>query len=391
MDFNKKVLIYVDKDCLKPTGGAAGYNYNLYKGLSEIGAHNFYYLENTDMNRNRIKKMKDSFFKKKLFVVLRIINYYLLLNKKNGYAKVELKNYDIVHFHNVKDMYEARSSLKGYKGIVILTSHSPKPFSYEIYEDVISSFERKVFGRMYRKLIVMEKYAFDRADYIIFPCEDAEEPYYKKWAQYKNVHERNKDKYRYLLTGTSKCEAKISKNVYRKRVGIKDDSFVISYVGRHNSTKGYDSLKRIGIKLLENKNIYFLIGGKEEPLKRLNHNNWIEVGWTNDPHSLINASDIFILPNEETYFDLVMLEVLSLGKVVVASETGGNKQFEKMNASGIFLYSSEDEAIRIINYLMNMEKEELIELGNKNKKLYNNNFCNKIFAKNYIDILNSMW
>ena len=86
-----------------------------------------------------------------------------------------------------------------------------------------------------------------------------------------------------------------------------------------------------------------------------------------------------------------MLEVLSLGKVVVASETGGNKQFEKMNASGIFLYSSEDEAIRIINYLMNMEKEELIELGNKNKKLYNNNFCNKIFAKNYIDILNSMW
>ena len=31
----------------------------------------------------------------------------------------------------------------------------------------------------------MEKYAFKRANYIIFPCEDAEEPYYKKWKESK--------------------------------------------------------------------------------------------------------------------------------------------------------------------------------------------------------------
>lgn len=390
MDFNKKVLIYVDVNCLKPTGGASGYNYNLYKGLTEINAHNFSYLENTDVNRNRLKNMKDSFIKRKLFVILRILNYFLLLNKKSGYAKVDLNKYEVVHFHNVKDMYEARSSLKGYKGIVVLTSHSPKPFSYEIYEDIISDFERKVFGGMYRKLIVMEKYAFNRANYIIFPCEDAEEPYYKKWGQYKNIHERNKDKYRYLLTGTSKCVVKISEDIYRKKVGIKNDTFVISYVGRHNTTKGYDSLKRIGAKLLESENVFFLIGGKEEPLKRLDHHNWIEVGWTNDPHSLINASDIFILPNEETYFDLVMLEVLSLGKVVVASKTGGNKQFEKMNASGVFLYSSEEEAINIIQFLMKMDKNHLKELGNENKVLYESYFSNEVFARNYIDVINDM-
>ena len=43
--------------------------------------------------------------------------------------------------------------------------------------------------------------------------------------------------------------------------------------------------------------------------------------WTNDPHSLINASDMFILPNKETYFDLIMLEVLSMGKIVLATNT----------------------------------------------------------------------
>ena len=40
-------------------------------------------------------------------------------------------------------------------------------------------------------------------------------------------------------------------------------------------------------------NIYILVAGKEEPMKGLAHPHWIEVGWTNDPYSLINACDIF--------------------------------------------------------------------------------------------------
>ena len=63
----------------------------------------------------------------------------------------------------------------------------------------------------------------------------------------------------------------------------------------------------------------------------LKTDHWIEVGWTNDPHSLIAASDVFVLPNHETYFDLILLEVLSLGVPVVMSRTGGNKFFEQFN------------------------------------------------------------
>ena len=65
----------------------------------------------------------------------------------------------------------------------------------------------------------------------------------------------------------------------------------------------------MGEKLFNNQNTYFLIAGKEEPMKGLDNSHWIEVGWTNDPHSLIAASDVFVLPNHETYFDLVFLSM----------------------------------------------------------------------------------
>lgn len=313
-----------------------------------------------------------------------------MLHKSKSYAKTDLNQYDVVHFHNVKDMYESRTSLESYQGIVVLTSHSPKPFSIEIYEDVISEFERIVFGKMYKKLICMEKYAFNHADIIVFPCEEAEEPYYRKWNAYKTIHENNQTKYRYVLTGTTKCQGKYSREIYREQHGILPNAFVISYVGRHNVTKGYDQLIEIGKRTVINSNIYVLVAGKQEPLNAPQIQNWIEIGWTNDPHSLISASDIFVLPNKDTYFDLVMLEVLSLGKIVVASKTGGNKYFEKINTGGVFLYSSVEEAVRIINRLYSMDATERRELETRNKLLYEKYFSEDIFAENYVELINGL-
>ena len=167
----------------------------------------------------------------------------------------------------------------------------------------------------------------------------------------------------------------------RKKYGIPIDSFVISYVGRHNEIKGYDALKELGKHLLDAyDNVYVFIAGTEGPLYHLEHNRWIEVGWTKDPGSVIQASDIFVLPNKETYFDLVMLEVLSLGQIVVASYTGGNK-------SGIFLYNNNIEAENIISQIIKMPEEERKELRRKNLELYKAEFTNEAFAKRYINSL----
>ena len=237
----------------------------------------------------------------------------------------------------------------------------------------------------------MDNYAFSRADILIFPCEEAEEPYENNWVGYASFKQKNRAKYRYLLTGINPCRAKETKECIRKRYGIPASAFVVCYVGRHNEIKGYDNLKLIGKTLLEkHDNLYILVAGKEEPLTRLEHERWIEVGWTDDPHSIINAADVFLLPNKETYFDLVMLEVLSLGKIIIASRTGGNKYFERMDTPGIRLFESNEKAVTLTEEIMLTSMEERNVLEESNKILFEQHFTAATFADNYIRLINSL-
>ena len=169
------------------------------------------------------------------------------------------------------------------------------------------------------------------------------------------------------------------------------DAFVVSYVGRHNSIKGYDILKKIGEDILrKHDNVYFLIAGREEPMQGLDNKRWIEVGWTDDPHSLIAASDVFVLPNRETYFDLVMLEVLSLGTIIVANNTGGNKYFSKTNTNGIILFNGITESVRQIETVMQIDMDAKNKMMECNKKLFNEQFSLDVFANNYCRMINSL-
>lgn len=250
---------------------------------------------------------------------------------------------------------------------------------------MLTDFEKKYMKRFYAKLPDIDDYAINRADNIIIACEEAEEPYYHEWPGYAEFHKKNKHKYVYMATGTAPKSALVTKEEMRKKYGIPQDAFVISYVGRHNEIKGYDALKEIGKHLLDaNDSAYVFIAGTEGPLYHLEHNRWIEVGWTKDPGSVIQASDVFVLPNKETYFDLVMLEVLSLGQIVVASYTGGNKYFAKYENSGIFLYNNNTEAENIISQIIKMSEEKRKELRKKNLELYKAEFTNEAFAKRYI-------
>ena len=54
-----------------------------------------------------------------------------------------------------------------------------------------------------------------------------------------------------MATGTAPKSALVTKEEMRKKYGIPQDAFVISYVGRHNEIKGYDALKEIGKHLLD--------------------------------------------------------------------------------------------------------------------------------------------
>ena len=383
----KKVLIYFPEAKLAPKGGPAGYLYNLQNGLSaaehdglEISFYNngSKSIEDNSGLRSRIpKRIKD---------IRRLYKFKKYLKKKLP-PDNSLLEYNAIHFHRVEDLYFNRELLENYKGKVILTSHTP----CAPYQELIGRLNPSDYRRHKKsidKLVGMEEYAFQRADYIIFPCEQAEEPYYNTWKSYPAI--RKKEKYRYLPTGIVGCKAKISREEYRQQHNIPQDAFVISYAGRHNEIKGYGDLKKIGEMVLKDKNVYFLIAGREGPLYRLEHDRWIEIGWTTDPHSLIAASDMFLLPNHETYFDLILLEVISLGVPVLMSYTGGNKYFEKFGSKALKFYKSMDEAVDRIKEFREMTEQERKTAGSSLKEIFNSHFTTDVFTRNYLDIIKNI-
>ena len=392
-----KVLIYENKYDLAPIGGPKGYLYNLNLGLKENNIKEVDFLENKPnekienlknklkrypLFKKIIKKLSD---KKWIKMVRR--DYLFGIEENDG---IDFNEYDIIHFHSTGDMYKVRGKLEKCKAKIVLTSHSPKPFSLEIL-DLLKEKNIKNIDEYY-PIKKMDEYAFDRADYIFFPCKEAEEPYYNQWKEYDEIHKRNVDKYRYILTGIKECNAKYSRSEIRKKYGIPQNAFLISYVGRHNQVKGYDLLKEIGRTILEdmNEKTYFIIAGVEGPIYRLKNEKWIEVGWTSEANSIIASSDLFVLPNKETYFDLVLLEVLSLGVPVLASYTGGNKYFETYENSGIFYFNNKEEAVNQIKKLSHTDSKKLEEYGKLNKDIFLKDFNESVFAKNYIELVNKL-
>lgn len=389
----KKVLIYLYKNRLAPVGGQYGYNYNVYTVLEKNGIKNIDFLETEKGNatsiNQKVNKIQNKTLLKLVKILKSIVRNYMRLYGRTHKAVVDFNNYDIVHFHNVSDMYSCKDSLEKYKGKVILTSHAPNRPSLSVFQ-MLSPFEQKYMKWFYKRMFDMDVYAFNRADYIVFPCPEAEEPYYNNWDYYKEFKKSNSHKYIYIPTGINPCSPKVGKSEVRQRYGIPEEAFVFCYVGRHNEIKGYDTLKELGLELLKDKNVYFLVAGKEEPIKGLEHGRWIEVGWTNDPHSIICASDVFILPNRETYFDLIMLELISLGAIVLCSHTGGNKFFEKYEPNGIIQYSTKQEAIVKAQELMKLTNDDKKKLQNYNVKMYKEYFTSEVFTSAYLEFLDKI-
>lgn len=377
-------LIYFPEDKLKPSGGPAGYLYNLKQELTKLGNTQIAFLpaEKVIISKDKLKGA----LPKRLVEFRKALRFTRMYREKQT-PPVDLNLYDTVHFHRTDDLYRCKEALDNYRGRVILTSHTPCARFQELI-DMLNPTDAKLMKKKLQTLKVIDEYAFKRADYIVFPCEEAEEPYYHTWNDYSEI--REPEKYIYLPTGINPCSAKVTRDEIRKKYNIPANAFVISYVGRHNEIKGYDIVKEIGNRFLNNSSVYFLIAGKEEPLKGLDNPRWIEVGWTNDPHSIIAAADMFILPNRETYFDLIMLEVLSLGQIVVASKTGGNKFFERFDSDGIRLYENISEACTIITELMKSDKTRLSKMKEDNKKVFLEEFTVTKFAREYVEVIQAI-
>jgi glycosyltransferase involved in cell wall biosynthesis len=381
----KKVLIYFDESNIMPVGGPSGYLFYLKKGLEQISSKDIQisFLNVQSSAKGTVKRYAPDFIKQ---CAKACLYYKDFSDSFHHRTAVDLNQFDIVHFHVVKDVFEARDSLKDFRGRILLTSHSPCLPANEIF-DSLTKWEKLL--PVYKHLERVDQFAFNAADTFVFPSQESEDPYFHSSSWYKDV--RAKKNIQYCLTGVSDTLHRQKQNQefdsLRNQLGIPQDATLISYIGRHNTIKGYDNLLKIGSKIFEQTDkVYFVIAGGQSPLKGLDHPHWIELGWTDKPLDIMRSSDLFVLPNRETFFDLSLLESLSQGTRVLASDTGGNKVF-RQSSPMVSLFSNNAQCVNLILQYADSSSQEKKVLSQKSRDLYLSNYTDFHFAQRYLDLL----
>ena len=243
----------------------------------------------------------------------------------------------------------------------------------------------------------MECDAYDKTDFVMFPCPGARDPY-EKCATMREAFVRNNKKFFYVPSSIVDYHPN---PIFQQKLSdfqIPNDAFVITYFGRHNQIKGYDILVKIGMQLLEKyPNLYFLCAGNG-PIPPPQHTRWIELGFINNVDDLLPQSSLYILPNRETYFDLITLQILRAGVPIALSNTGGNTYFQELpkeETRGMILFeiNEPDRLISIVEDMMNMKISSpklFDELRQCNRRLYEKNFTLDKYTNNYLEVINKL-
>lgn len=384
-----KELIYCEKNKLSPVGGPYGYLYNLYCGLQMISNNEIYFLNNNARDKSN-RKQKPNYNKFTSTIKKRIWPYYFIMSLLFGFgkSKEKLDNYNVVHYHTTVDLYKCRRSLKKYKGYILLTSHSPEAWHLEASE-LVKKLHMPFKKSIIKKIEKIDEYAFENCNFVVFPCREAMEPYLHTWRYFADHYDEIIKKAKFILTGINKPSKIIPENL---DISF-NNKFKVCFVGRHNEIKGYDILLNAAKILNRQEDIQFIIAGREGPIYHSSDlKNWKELGWTNNPLGVIKSCDIFVLPNRETYFDIVLLEALSIPTVVLISDSGGNKYFKKFDSNAI-TYFETGNAHDLANKICQLkeQKKTFDSRREEASDIFEANFTSKVFADNYLNLIRSIY
>ena len=303
-------------------------------------------------------------------------------------SQIDLDGITSIHAHETIQAILLHNELKA-KGIrskvkLMLTSHCPELPGVEraaAYRN--AGLFKPLSYRLRDAHVKADEYAFSVADVIIFPSPESTEPYTSASPSISTTL-KQKD-VRYVLTGVRTKEG--ADYPVPHALNRSSGQFVACFVGRHNSIKGYDMLKDAAKILFEKyPDFTVAVAGHPGPLEPLNHPRWIELGWTPNPEHLIAASDVFVLPNRSTFFDLVLLEAMSIGRPIIASRTGGNITVAGMS-DGILLFDDLNGLVSKLEQLRDLSKFEQNRLAQSNQTAYRDNFSIKHFAAGYLNAI----
>jgi glycosyltransferase involved in cell wall biosynthesis len=178
---------------------------------------------------------------------------------------------------------------------------------------------------------------------------------------------------------------------------FKKDYFNILIPGRINSWKGQDfilkSIKENPIML--NKINWIFVGDTAQNqewrynlLREIFNYDIIEnikfLGWRDDLNNLMFLTDLVVVPSTKPEpFGRVIIEAMSLGKLVLASNHGGPSNIIQNNENGfLFLPNDITDFTRIISYIMNLNKNERSIIQKNSLNRFKQSYTETTYIKN---------
>ncbi|MBD3196710.1 MAG: glycosyltransferase [Candidatus Lokiarchaeota archaeon] len=171
----------------------------------------------------------------------------------------------------------------------------------------------------------------------------------------------------------------------------------VIFVGRLDHQKGVEYLIRSIPKVLEEyEKVHFLIlgnGNLESKLKHLarnleiySHTKFINMIPLRKMPEFYSSADIFCLPSLHEGFPLSIAEALSVGLIIVASDTEGIPEAIKENKNG---YLVEPKNIGQLSQkllkALNLDQDKIKKISQTNKKLAKNRYSWEIIVKRIVN------
>jgi len=169
----------------------------------------------------------------------------------------------------------------------------------------------------------------------------------------------------------------------RKKLNIPERDFVISFSCNspsHNPWKNYSIVEDI-VQILANsrisKNITFLIMGEDGKSTSYNNVCLKKLGWLQDKHDIAEvyqASDIYLHPSKADTYPSVILEAMSCGTPVIASDVGGIPEQITDQVDGRILPNHPENFVSAIKEVI-LDDQKLYDLAERSlykaQKLFN--------------------
>lgn len=187
----------------------------------------------------------------------------------------------------------------------------------------------------------------------------------------------------------------------RKELGISEDKVLFIFMGRLNRDKGcYELLAAYNDLVKTCPNAFLLMFGHVEEdveqhfpeYKNLNEDNFRFGGFTKEPHNILKASDIFVLPTYREGFGVSVIEASCVGLPVITSDAYGVIDASIEGVTGLHVPVGDSVHLKDAMERLYHDKELRETLGSNGRKRileeFRSDFVANAWVEFYHQILN---